>query len=177
MPIALTVWFVVWLATSTELLLQGVFVWFLPEELYVPGLGVALGIAIIFAAGLLARIFLLRQIWDWMESIFERIPVIKTVYKAIGDFLEFFSNSGIDERAARVVTIDMGNDVSLIGLVTDTEPDFLAGKGSDLMAVYLPMSYNVGGYTVLVPASRVHDTDMTVEAAMRYALTAGIQKR
>lgn len=177
LPIALTIWFVVWLATGTEDLLRSVFLWFLPPELYLPGLGVALGIAVIFAAGLLAQIFFLRQFWNWMESLLERIPLVKTVYNAIRDFLDFFSSTGIEKQAAKVVTIDMGNEVNLIGLITDNNPEFPIGTSTDLIAVYLPMSYNVGGYTVLVPRTRVHDSNMTVEAAMRYAMTAGIRKQ
>lgn len=180
LPVVLTVWFVVWLATSAEALLRHVFLWFLPEDLYLPGLGMALGIAIIFAAGLLARVFLLRQVWGLLEALFERIPVIKTVYNAISDFVDFFSTSDIDEEASRVVTIDMGNGIHMVGLVTDTEPQFGVGNNEDddgTIGVYLPMSYNVGGYTLLVPKSRVRDSDMSVEAAMRWAMTAGIQKR
>ncbi len=177
LPVALTIWLVVWLATSTERLLSGVLLWFLPHEVYVPGLGVLLGVVFVFLAGLLVRVFLLRQLWEWMESLFARIPLIKTIYNAIRDFLEFFSNSGIDADAARVVTIDLGNEMSVIGLVTDNNPEFPISQDSDLIAVYLPMSYNVGGYTVLVPQTRVHDSDMSVEMAMRYALTAGIQRR
>lgn len=177
LPVALTIWLVVWLAMSTERLLREVLMWFLPQDMYVPGLGMLLGVAFIFLAGLLARVFLLRQVWGWLETLFSRIPGVKTIYNAIRDFIEFFSGSDIDEEAARVVTIDVGNDVSVIGLVTDTDPSFPIGENSDLLAVYLPMSYNVGGYTVLVPKSRVHDSEMPVEEAMRYALTAGIQKR
>ncbi|CAN0532050.1 unnamed protein product, partial [Scytosiphon promiscuus] len=62
-------------------------------------------------------------------------------------------------------------------LITDNNPEFPIGSATDLVAVYLPMSYNVGGYTVLVPRTRVHDSNMTVEAAMRYAMTAGIRKQ
>ena len=133
LPVVLTGWLVVWLATSAERLLGSVFLWFLPQELYVPGLGVLLGVAFVFAIGLLVQVFLLRQFWAWMEGVFGRIPGVKTIYNAIRDFLEFFSNTGIDEDAARVVTIDMGNDVSFIGLVTDTDPEFPVSAGSDLM--------------------------------------------
>lgn len=177
LPIALTIWVVAWLAMGTERLLRNVLMWFLPQDIYVPGLGVALGIAFIFVAGLLAQVFLLRRIWDWMESLFARIPGVKLIFNAIRDFVEFFSGSDIDEETARVVTIDTGNDLRLVGLLTDNNPPFQLGEGSDLIAVYLPMSYNVGGYTVLVPRSRIQDSDLSVEEAMRYALTAGIQKR
>lgn len=174
-PVVLTIWLLVWLANGTETLLRGVFLWFFPADMYLPGLGVVLGIAVVFAAGILVQVFLLRQLFDWSERLIERIPLVKTIYHAISDFLGFFS-SGVDDRSSTVVTVDIGNDAHLIGFVTDRSPDFLDALGSDLVTVYLPMSYMVGGYTLLVPESRVVESTLSVEEAMRYTLTAGIQR-
>lgn len=174
-PVVLTIWLLVWLANGTETLLRVVFLWFFPEYMYLPGLGVVLGIAVVFAAGILVQVFLLRQLFDWSERLIERIPLVKTIYHAISDFLGFFS-SGVDDRSSTVVTVDIGNDAHLIGFVTDRSPDFLDALGSDLVTVYLPMSYMVGGYTLLVPESRVVESTLSVEEAMRYTLTAGIQR-
>ena len=49
------------------------------------------------------------------------------------------------------------------------------GGGEDLVAVYLPMSYQIGGYTIYLPRSRVIETDLTVEQAMRIVLTGGVR--
>lgn len=174
-PVVLTIWLLVWLANGTETLLRVVFLWFFPEDMYLPGLGVVLGIAVVFAAGILVQVFLLRQLFDWSERLIERIPLVKTIYHAISDFLGFFSSS-VDDRSSTVVTVDIGNDAHLIGFVTDRSPDFLDALGSDLVTVYLPMSYMVGGYTLLVPESRVVESTLSVEEAMRYTLTAGIQR-
>ena len=51
------------------------------------------------------------------------------------------------------------------------------GGGDDLVAVYLPMSYQIGGYTIYIPRSRVTETDLTVEQAMRIVLTGGVRGR
>jgi uncharacterized membrane protein len=174
-PVVLTIWLLVWLVNGTETLLREVFLWFFPEDMYLPGLGVVLGIAVVFAAGILVQVFLLRQLFDWSERLIERIPLVKTIYHAISDFLGFFSSS-VDARSSTVVTVDIGNDARLIGFVTDRSPEFLDAAGSDLVTVYLPMSYMVGGYTLLVPESRVVESTLSVEEAMRYALTAGIQR-
>ena len=45
---------------------------------------------------------------------------------------------------------------------------------SDSVLVYLPMSYMVGGYTVLIPRSELRPLKMSMEEAMRFVLTAGI---
>jgi uncharacterized membrane protein len=42
------------------------------------------------------------------------------------------------------------------------------------LLVYLPMSYMIGGYTMLVPREKTRPCQMSMEEAMRFALTAGI---
>jgi uncharacterized membrane protein len=46
--------------------------------------------------------------------------------------------------------------------------------GHDWVTVYFPMSYAFGGYTVYVPRSQVQALDISVEDAMRLAITAGL---
>jgi len=67
-----------------------------------------------------------------------------------------------------------GQDLELVGLVTrqrvdDLPPGFLQG---DRVAVYLPMGYMIGGYTVFVPRDWVQPIDVSVEEAMRASMFA-----
>lgn len=62
-----------------------------PPRFYFPGLGILLGIALIFAVGLLAKPWLFRRLFDWWSTILNRIPLVKTVYGAVQDFMEFLS--------------------------------------------------------------------------------------
>jgi uncharacterized membrane protein len=62
----------------------------------------------------------------------------------------------------------------VIGFVT-AEDGALIGAGDDVVAVYLPMSYMVGGYTLFMPRSRLEPTSLSVEAAMRVVLMGGMQ--
>ena len=76
-----------------------------------------------------------------------------------------------------MVTI-AGTDTRLIGLVTREDfenlPSGIDDKNSESMAVYLPMSYQMGGFTVFVPKKNVTPVDMSIEEAMRFALTAAV---
>ena len=176
-PVGLTIWIIVWLAISIETLLRRVFVFVLPEEYYLPGLGFALGVAIIYATGVLVQVFIVKQIWEALQRLLERIPLVKTVYSAISDFFGFFSQQ--PDSGSMVVKVELVSGASLIGFVTDDAVDLgasAAGAGHRV-AVYFPMSYQMGGYTLLVDADRVEPFDIPVEEAMRYVLTAGIQGR
>ena len=66
----------------------------------------------------------------------------------------------------------------LLGFLTSDHdidlPD--APLAEDVVAVYLPMSYQIGGYTVYLPTSRVESVDMSIEEAMRRILMAGISR-
>ena len=48
--------------------------------------------------------------------------------------------------------------------------------GADKVAVYLPMSYQLGGFTVIVPRSRIREVPMKAEEALRFCVTAGVSR-
>ena len=75
----------------------------------------------------------------------------------------------------RVVLVRFG-PARVLGFVTQENAN-VPGLGTDesLVAVYLPMSYQIGGYTLYLPRDRIQPTDLTVEAAMRIVLTGGLQ--
>jgi uncharacterized membrane protein len=79
-----------------------------------------------------------------------------------------------------VVTVKFpGSDMRLMGFVTRDEfsdlPPGIGGEGE--VAVYLPMSYQVGGYTVFMPRSQISPVQMPREQAMRFVLTAGLKSK
>lgn len=178
LPVALTLWIVVWLAVATEDLLRGVFLVFLPDSYYLPGLGLVFGLVLVYAVGVLVQVFMVKRVWEGLRALLERIPLVKTVYTAINDFFAFFS-SGPGDGASTVVSVDVGGGASVIGFVTDYSPTAIdvAGPESNRIAVYLPLSYQIGGCTVLIPRERVTPLDIPVEEAMRLVLTAAIQNR
>ncbi|MCZ6666218.1 MAG: DUF502 domain-containing protein [Gammaproteobacteria bacterium] len=177
LPVALTVWILVWLAQAAETMLQPVFMLMLPEQYYLPGLGVVLGVLIIYAAGVLVQLFVINKIWEALQGLFERIPLVKTVYSAISDFFDFFSRPRSDDGST-VVSVDIGGDALLIGFITADVPSSIniPGTTGERVAVYLPLSYQIGGYMLLVARDRVTPLEIGVEEAMRMVLTAGIAR-
>jgi uncharacterized membrane protein len=69
-----------------------------------------------------------------------------------------------------------GTDLRVMGFVTRSDLAGLPAGISEpgMIAVYMPMSYQIGGYTALVPRASVQAVDMTLEEAMRFILTAGV---
>ena len=71
-----------------------------------------------------------------------------------------------------------GQDFEQIGFVTreDFSPLALSPTIEDPVAVYLPMSYQIGGYTLILPRSSIRHTDMSFEEAMKLVLTGAITR-
>jgi uncharacterized membrane protein len=176
LPIGLTVYFVYWLGITTESLLSKP-IKLLVGDAYWPGMGLVTGFIILFVVGLAVNAFLVRRVLGIGEELLLRVPVVKTVYSAIRDMTRLVNTDKKKGDLDRVVTVDVGLG-KLIGFVTQEHANTLGiGGGDDLVAVYLPMSYQIGGYTIYLPRSRVVETDLTVEQAMRIVLTGGVRGR
>lgn len=177
LPIVLTVYFIYWLGVTTESLLSGLLKVWLPVEIYVPGMGLVAGFVVLIVVGLLVNAYIVRRVITFSEALILRIPVVKTVYSAVRDLTGLMKVGEKGGELQRVVMVQFGPG-KVIGFVTQ-ENATLPGLGTDeeLVAVYMPMSYQIGGYTLYLPRDRIEPTDLTVEAAMRIVLTGGIQTK
>ncbi|MCA8958662.1 MAG: DUF502 domain-containing protein [Planctomycetes bacterium] len=178
LPLALTIYVLWWLGTTAERLFGPVIRRVLPGDAYVPGLGVAVGLGLVFAIGLVLRAWWVRSLWNAFEELFERIPLVKTIYGAVKDMMSFFGGDERRQQLDQVVMLRWGDPpVQLLGLVTNEDARKVTGRDADegQVAVYLPMSYQIGGFTLLVPRSAVTATELSVEEGMRFAMTAGVR--
>ena len=176
LPIGLTVYFVYWLGVTTESLLSKPIKWIVGPN-YWPGMGLLIGFLLLFLVGLAVNAFIVRRVLGFGEELLLRVPVVKTVYSAIRDMTRLVNTEKKKGDLDRVVTLDFGFGM-LIGFVTQEHANTLGiGGGEDLVAVYLPMSYQIGGYTIYIPRSRLVETDLSVEQAMRIVLTGGVRGR
>jgi len=175
LPIGLTVYLVYWLAVATEKLFSRVLKLVIPDSAYWPGLGLIAGLVVLYLAGLAVNAYVVRRALRLSDELFARIPVVKTIYVAIRDFMTFFPSAGKGSDLKRVVLVPFGPGKA-IGFVTAESSTALGvAEGDDLVAVYLPMSYMIGGYTMFLPRELIEPTSMSVEAGMRLALMGGVQ--
>jgi uncharacterized membrane protein len=176
LPIGLTVYVVYWLAITAEKLFSGVLKSVLPEAWYRPGFGLLAGFVVLYLVGLAVNAYVVRRALRLSDALFARIPGVKTIYLATRDFMRFFPSGGHSNDLRRVVLVPFGPG-KLLGFVTAESDEMLrrAGSGGDLVAVYLPMSYMVGGYTVFLDRHLVEPTGLSVEEGMRIALMGGVR--
>jgi len=173
LPVVLTIYLLYWLAVTSEHVMGNALELVLPDTVYFPGLGMIAGLVVVFIVGLMMNAYMVRQLFMLGEQLLYRLPLIKTVYRAFRDFFDFFSPK--KEQFGQVVAVTL-NGMELVGFVTQENPQRLpeSFRDRDSVLVYLPMSYMVGGYTVLVSRSEVRPLKMSMEEAMRFVLTAGI---
>jgi uncharacterized membrane protein len=178
LPLALTLALVIWMGLGAESLFGAPIRAVLPPGWYIPGMGLVAGFALVFAAGMLVNVWAMRRVERMIDNFIKRIPLINSFYSGMKDLFGFFGGKPDGRKAKRVVLVSLpGTEVRLVGLLTrDTVSEFpkVYSEGEEPVAVYLQMSYQLGGYTVLLPKKLVEEVDMSVEEAARFVLTAGI---
>ncbi|WP_018878624.1 MULTISPECIES: DUF502 domain-containing protein [unclassified Thioalkalivibrio] len=179
LPAAITLALLWWLGSTAEEVLGGLLQAILPDLLYFPGMGILAGIGLLFGVGVLLQAYVVRWLFDWLEGLMQRIPVVKTIHGTVRDVTRLVSGD-IHEQFGQAVLVQLpGTDFKLVGFVTREDfaglPDSLGGP--DTVAVYMPMSYQIGGYTLMLPRERIEPLELSLEDAMRYALTAGVSAR
>ena len=179
-PLAVTAYVVYWLFTTADSLFSGIGQALLPPGWYFPGLGLIVGVLAMLALGAVLNAWDFgRLMLAFGTRLLERIPLIKSVYSGVRDLMLFVSRTPEDDRR-HVVLVTLPGDIRLIGFITDTEPaqriPELALDGEKVHAVYLPMSYQIGGYALYLPERRLQRLEMSVEEGMRMVLTAGMNR-
>lgn len=171
-PLALTLALLIWFVGLVESGLGAVLKFVLPQGWYVPGEGLLLGIALVFGAGVLLQSRYLAGWFGRGESLLERIPLIRAVYAPIREMTSLLRRQ--DREIGRPVRVSLPwNDNQMLGFVTQDQVGEAFG-GDDVCAVYLPMSYQIGGFMLLVEKRYVERVDLDARQALRFAFTSGM---
>ncbi len=178
-PVVLTLAIFWWMARGAEQMLGGLIIRILPEGWYIPGMGLVSALAITILIGLLTHVLLFQRLFDLGDRILHRLPLFKTIYSAIKDFIGYFSPDS-SQAMSKVVLIKLpGQEFALLGFVTREDLSRLPLDLSveDPVAVYLPMSYQIGGYTLFLPRSCLTPVDMSFEDGMKLVLTGSVSRK
>ncbi|HSG65718.1 MAG TPA: DUF502 domain-containing protein [Gammaproteobacteria bacterium] len=178
LPAIATIYLVVWLVMGFEAALGTVLRYALPAERYVPGMGLLAGLGVVFVVGLAMQAWLGRELWNLGEKLLRRMPLVSQIFGAVKEIVTYVSGSAQPSGNA-VVAVKLGEPpVRMLGLVTRDSLEFLdSAPGDEQVAVFLPWSYQVGGFTVFVSRRLLEPVDLTPREALRLSLTAGVMQK
>ena len=173
LPIGLTVYLIYWLLATGEAIAQPLLLFLIPDALYFPGLGLIATLGALVLIGFLVNLYGVRYLVKLSQNIFERIPLVKSIYGAIKDMMMVF-NLAEKKEMKSVVSIEW-NGAQVIGFITGEQTGQQLFGEQNLVGVYVPLSYQIGGMTLYISRDRLTELDIGVEEAMRLAVTAGVQ--
>ncbi|MBX2994630.1 MAG: DUF502 domain-containing protein [Bdellovibrionaceae bacterium] len=175
LPITLTVYILYSAIIILENLLGSFLRILLPT--YIPGLGLVLTLVLIYMFGLLLNNYITGRILMSLEERLTRVPFLKAIYSPLRDLMNLFSQKEPKEMG-KVVLVKIGDSgIRMLGIVTrESFTDLNFGAlGQDKVSVYVPFSYGLGGYTLLVEKSQVTEVNIPIEKAMSLAITGWVK--
>ena len=177
-PVTLTLAILWWMARGAEQFLGGILMRVLPDGWYIPGMGVVSAVAMTILIGLLTHVILFQKLFAIGDAILHRLPLVKTIYSALKDFIGYLSPDSQVAMSKVVLVRIPGQDFEQLGFVT--REDFsrlpLNLTVAEPIAVYLPMSYQIGGYTLFLPRECLTPVDMSFEDGMKLVLTGAVSR-
>ncbi len=178
LPLALTVYVIWWVVHSLEEWLRRavIAVGIVSPAHYWPGLGLLAGFILLLAVGAMVNAYAGRIFLKFWDDLLGRIPFVKTLYGGFRDVLSLLPSGSGEKRDLQRVVLARFGDIRAIGFVTreDVPAVLNTHGGQDWVTVYFPMSYAFGGYTIYLPRGHITPLDISVEDAMRLAITAGL---
>lgn len=137
----------------------------------VPGLGFLLTLILITVIGFLASNFFTKSLFQLLEKLFVRLPLIKLLYSSIKDLVGAFVGDKKSFDKPVLVTVNPGG-VKILGFVTRESLDMFGI--SDHVAVYFPQSYNFAGNLVIVPGDCVQPLSADSSEVMAFLVSGGV---
>ena len=140
----------------------------------IPGIEILISIILITIVGGLSLSFLGKRILRLIDDLFKRIPFLRTIYSAILQMTESFSNKDNDKKS--VVLIEYPRKgVWAVGFATKENKGEMADKTNQrLINVFVPTTPNpTSGFLLMFPINDVIYLNMTFEEASKFIVSAG----
>ena len=145
---------------------------YLPIE--IPGIEIIIAVIIITFIGWLSLSFLGKKIFELINSILKKIPILRTIYSAINQMTESLTKS--DNKQKSVVLLEYPKkDVWAVGFATKENKGIINDKiGNELVNVFVPTTPNpTSGFLLMVPKKNLIFLDISFEQASKFIVSAG----
>ena len=140
----------------------------------IPGVEIIMAIILITLIGWLSLSFIGKRLLKIVNDIFKRIPVLRTIYSALGQMTETFSQNKNKRRS--VVLVEYPRKGSwAVGFVTQENKGEITSKvKKDLVNVFVPTTPNpTSGFLLMYPKDEIINLDMSFEDPSKFIVSAG----
>ncbi len=138
----------------------------------IPGLGLLTILAIITLVGYLASTLLAGPLFNFMESLLIRLPLVNIIYTSIKDLIDAFVGDKKKFNQPVLVTFNPEFSIQKPGFITQEDLTHLGLPGQ--VAVYMPHSYNFSGNIFIVPAKYVTPLNASGADVMKFIVSGGV---
>ena len=140
----------------------------------IPGLEILIAVILITFIGWLSLSFLGKKFFELFNNILKKIPILRTIYSAIGQMTESFTKS--DNNQKSVVLLEYPRKgVWAVGFATKENKGLIENKiGEELINVFVPTTPNpTSGFLLMVPKKDLIFLDISFEQASKFIVSAG----
>jgi len=141
----------------------------------IPGLEILLSVIFITIIGGLSLSFIGKRVLKFVNDLFKRIPILRTIYSAIGQMTESFAPKKGSKRKS-VVLIEYPRKGSwAVGFATkDNKGEISKKTNTNLVNVFVPTTPNpTSGFLLMFPKNEIIYLDMSFEEASKFIVSAG----
>ena len=140
----------------------------------IPGVEIFIALLIITLTGWLSLSFLGKKVFEILNNVLKKIPILRTIYSAIGQMTESFTKS--DNKQKSVVLLEYPRKgVWAVGFATKENKGEMSEKtNKKLLNVFVPTTPNpTSGFLLMFPYDEVIHLNMTFEEASKFIVSAG----
>ena len=146
--------------------------YYLPFD--IPGVEIIIALFLITFTGWLSLSFLGKKFFELFNNVLKKIPILRTIYSAIGQMTESFTKTDNSEKS--VVLLEYPRiGIWVVGFATKTNRGIIKKKiNEDLVNVFVPTTPNpTSGFLLMVPKKDLIYLDVSFEQASKFIVSAG----
>ena len=140
----------------------------------IPGLEIIISLLLITLIGWLSLSFLGKKLLNLLNSILKKIPILRTIYSALGQMTESFTKT--EKGKKNVVLVEYPRKGSwAVGFATKENTGEISVKTKQkLVNVFVPTTPNpTSGFLLMFPKEDLIYLDLTFEEASKFIVSAG----
>ena len=140
----------------------------------IPGVEIIISLLLITLIGWLSLSFIGKSLLNLFNKILKKIPILRTIYSALGQMTETFTKT--DKEKKNVVLVEYPRKGSwAVGFATKENSGEISNKTKkNLINVFVPTTPNpTSGFLLMFPKEEVIYLDLTFEEASKFIVSAG----